>query len=153
MKTGGFTRVVLGKDAFGFIDSNALKSAKKLRKKLGFKRQPGQEPPRIGLSLPALITEDSALNLEIQVSDRDSLRDMYIFVNEQKVFFTKLGDAVRGKDGETVVLRPKIPLEEGTNEIGLVVRESDTLMGRRSFAIYRKPIKLGTAKPAELRGQ
>ena len=153
MKTGGFTRVVLGKDAFGFIDSNALKSAKKLRKKLGFKRQPGQEPPRIGLSLPALITEDSALNLEIQVSDRDSLRDMYIFVNEQKVFFTKLGDAVRGKDGETVVLRPKIPLEEGTNEIGLVVRESDTLMGRRSFAIYRKPIKLGTAKPAELRSQ
>ena len=153
MKTGGFTRVVLGKDAFGFIDSNALKSAKKLRKKLGFKRQPGQEPPRIGLSLPALITEDSALNLEIQVSDRDSLRDMYIFVNDQKVFFTKLGDAVRGKDGETVVLRPKIPLEEGTNEIGLVVRESDTLMGRRSFAIYRKPIKLGTAKPAELRSQ
>ena len=78
---------------------------------------------------------------------------MYIFVNDQKVFFTELGDAVRGKDGETVVLRPKIPLEEGTNEIGLVVRESDTLMGRRSFAIYRKPIKLGTAKPAELRGQ
>ena len=32
MKTGGFTRVVLGKDAFGFIDSNALKSAEKASK-------------------------------------------------------------------------------------------------------------------------
>ena len=153
LKAGGFTRVVLGKDVYGFVDSNALKSAKKLRKKIGFQKLPGQEPPRIGLSLPRLVTEDTALNLEIRVSDRDSLRDMYIFVNEQKVFFTKLTDAVRGKDGETVVLRPRIPLQEGTNEIGLIVRESDTLMGRRSFAVYRKPIKLGTAKPAEIRGQ
>ena len=74
-------------------------------------------------------------------------------MNEQKVFFSKLTDTVRGKDGETVVLRPKIPLEEGTNEIGLVVRESDTLVARRSFAVYRKPIKLGNAKPGEMKAQ
>ena len=78
---------------------------------------------------------------------------MYIFVNDQKVFFTELGDAVRGKDGETVVLRPKIPLRKVPTRLALLSGKADTLMGRRSFAIYRKPIKLGNAKPAELRGQ
>lgn len=153
MKAGEFTRVVLDKDSYGFLSSTGLTAAKKLRKKSSFQMGPGQEPPRIGMSLPPLVTESDSVDLEIRVSDQDSLRDMYIFVNEQKVFFSKFTDTVRGKDGESVVLRPKIPLEEGTNEIGLIVRENDTLMSRRSFAIYRKPIKLGTAKAAEIKGQ
>ena len=78
---------------------------------------------------------------------------MYIFVNDQKVFFSKFADTVRGQDGESVVVRPRIPLEEGTNEVGLIVRESETLMGRRTFAVYRKPIKLGTVQPAVVREQ
>ena len=153
MKTGDFTRVVLGKESYGFLNSDGLKSAKRLRKKSAFEKAAGQEPPRIGMSLPKLITENNFVDLEIRLSDRDSLRDVYIFVNDQKVFFAKLTDTVRGKDGETVVLRPKIPLDEGTNEIGLIVRESESLMTRRSFAVYRKPIKLGNAKPGEMKGQ
>ena len=153
LKTGEFTRVTLSKGSYGFLSTSGLKSAKKLRKKNPFQKAAGQEPPRIGMSLPKLITENNSVELEVKLSDKDSLRDVYIFVNDQKVFFSKLSDTVRGKDGETVVLRPKIPLEEGTNEIGLIVRESDTLMTRRSFAVYRKPIKLGNAKPGEIKGQ
>ncbi len=153
LTVGGFSRVLLGGNSFGFVESSKVKAVKRGRKKVGFRPALGQEPPRIGMSLPKLVTEDDSVTLEVRVSDRDALRDMYIFVNDQKVFFSKFADTVRGQDGESVVVRPRIPLEEGTNEVGLIVRESETLMGRRTFAVYRKPIKLGTVQPAVVREQ
>ena len=65
--------------------------------------------------------------------DAAKLRDMYVFVNEQKVFFHTTGD----KPEEKITFTSEFPLKPGNNTVTIVAREDDELLGRKTLVIRR----------------
>ncbi len=67
------------------------------------------------------------------------MRDVYIFVNEQKVFYQSAEKDEPGKDGtfrhgfETV-----LPLKTGTNTVIVVAREDEETAARQTFVLFRE---------------
>jgi carboxyl-terminal processing protease len=67
------------------------------------------------------------------------MRDVYIFVNEQKVFYQSTQKDEPGKDGaykhafETV-----LPLKVGTNTVTVVAREDEETAARQTFVLFRE---------------
>ena len=65
--------------------------------------------------------------------DPAKLRDMYVFVNDQKVFFHSTGDHPE----EKIAFTTDFPLKAGNNTVTVVAREDDDLIGRRTLVIRR----------------
>jgi carboxyl-terminal processing protease len=65
--------------------------------------------------------------------DPAKLRDMYVFVNDQKVFFHSTGDHPE----EKIAFTTDFPLKPGNNSVTVVAREDDDLVGRRTLVIRR----------------
>ncbi|MBS2031932.1 MAG: PDZ domain-containing protein [Deltaproteobacteria bacterium] len=65
--------------------------------------------------------------------DPAKLRDLYIFVNDQKVFFRSTGD----KPDEKIAFTTDFKLKEGNNAVTVVAREDDELIGRKTLVIRR----------------
>ena len=65
--------------------------------------------------------------------DQSKLRDLYVFVNDQKVFFHTTGD----KPEEKIAFTTDFPLKPGNNTVTVVAREDDELIGRKTLVIRR----------------
>ena len=65
--------------------------------------------------------------------DPAKLRDLYIFVNDQKVFFRSTGD----KPDEKIAFTADFALKPGNNAVTVVAREDDELIGRKTLVIRR----------------
>ena len=73
------------------------------------------------------------------------LRDVYIFVNDQKVYFAP--GAKTGAPGP-VKFSADFPLKEGSNHVVVVAREDDDLASRRAFTVLRRPTEIADKTPA-----
>jgi len=105
----------------------------------------------LALSFVDLLTSDTTARLKGEVRDDKALRDMFIFVNDRKVFYRSLADEKVHVDGQyKVSLDIPVPLEEGTNNVAVVVRESDDVMSRKLVGIYRRAAADKNAERAEL---
>ena len=78
------------------------------------------------------------------------MRDVYIFVNEQKVFYQTAQKDEASKDGsfkhafETV-----LPLKIGTNTVTVVAREDEETAARQTFVLFREgETPVATAQPS-----
>ena len=72
--------------------------------------------------------------LTIVVSDHQLL-DVFVLVNDQKVFFR----GATPEDAGKVKFTTEFPLKEGNNLVTLVARESQDFATRRSVVIRRRP--------------
>lgn len=148
-----FARVELSPNRFAFAKEADAKDAKgqKAAPVKDVTWLPGREPPQISLSVdPAqggLVTESDRFTLSGVVASPELL-DVYVLVNDQKVFFR----AANGEDDHRLKFTSDFALKEGNNYVTVVARESQDFAGRKTVLVRRRPIAVaqklaGTPEP------
>ena len=141
----GWKRVEWQKGRFGFVAAGEVAAARGAR--AGAVAEAWQkEPPRIALSPdPARggpVVDAATFKLSGSASvppsaDPDArLRDVFIFVNDTKVFFRVVPE---GAAAARLEFTTDLPLKPGQNTVTVVAREDQEFQSRRSLVIYRKP--------------
>ncbi|HET7823839.1 MAG TPA: MXAN_5808 family serine peptidase [Anaeromyxobacter sp.] len=144
-KVGDFWRVEWAKGRFAFAADADVKHAKGPRS--GAVAEAWQrEPPRIAL-LPdplrgAPVVDGDQFRLQgtasipagVDASAR--LRDVFVYVNEQKVFFKVVPETT---NQSRMDFATDVPLKPGNNVVTVFAREDDEFQTRRSVVVYRRP--------------
>jgi carboxyl-terminal processing protease len=153
----GWHRVEWRPGRFGFVSAAEVTVGKSPRS--GAAGEAWQrEPPRLALNPdparggPVVETETLHLTgtaLLPPSADPDArLRDVYVFVNEEKVFFKV---APEGAADAKVEFAADLPLKPGLNQVTVYAREDEELLTRRSLVVFRKTpaaIADSAARPA-----
>jgi carboxyl-terminal processing protease len=150
-RVGEFYRVEWQKGRYAFLPEASAKPTRAPR--AGTVVEAWQrEPPRIALvpdpQKGAPVVESDTWRLQGSAalppgSDPSTrLRDVFVFVNDRKVFFKVVPEnAATPKMDFTT----DIPLKPGNNLVTVFAREDDEFQARRSIVVYRRP-------PAEMAG-
>jgi carboxyl-terminal processing protease len=144
-RVGDFWRVEWAKGRFAFVADADVKPAKGPRS--GAIAEAWQrEPPRIAISPDPMkgapVTEGDTFKLSGTASVAPSadgsakLRDVFVFVNDQKVFFKV---APPSASAAKLDFQADLPLKPGNNVVTVFAREDDELQTRRSVVVYRRP--------------
>jgi len=142
---GDFQRVEWQKGRFGFVASSEVKSVKGARS--GSPAATWQrEPPRIAISpdptrgAPVVDADTIRLSGSAVVpptlDESSRLRDVFVFVNDQKVFFKVVPEETGAKKME---FQTDLPLKPGQNLVTVVAREDEEFQSRRSLVVFRRP--------------
>ncbi|MBX5483399.1 MAG: PDZ domain-containing protein [Myxococcaceae bacterium] len=142
-KAGGFWRVKYGEDRFAFVAAGDAKEIRASRvppikdaQVVAFR-----EPPHIELNADAskggIVAEGDRFSLSGTVTDPLDILDVYVLVNDQKVYFK--GTAVDDKPTHKVTFTTDFPLKEGNNTVTVVARESEDFASRKTLVIRRRP--------------
>ena len=101
------------------------------------------EPPRIVLEPApqkgAPVVDGDQLRIEGSASvpagpTRARLRDVFIFVNDQKVYFQVAPDGATTR----IDFAANLPLKPGNNVVTVFAREDDEFQSHRSFVVHRR---------------
>jgi carboxyl-terminal processing protease len=145
-KVGEFWRVEWQKGRFAFAADADVKQGRGPRSgaiAVAWQR----EPPRIVL-VPdpmrgAPVVEGDVLKLHGTASvpaavepGTSRLRDVFVYVNEQKVFFKVVPESANASRLEFAT---DLPLEPGNNVVTVFAREDEEFQTRRSMVVYRRP--------------
>ncbi|MCM2335124.1 MAG: peptidase S41, partial [Anaeromyxobacteraceae bacterium] len=105
-----------------------------------------KEPPRIAIApdpakgAPVVDGETFRLGATVTVpasADPDArLRDVYVFVNDEKAFFKV---APEGSDDGRLEFSTELKLKPGQNTVTVFAREDEEFQSRRSLVIFRRP--------------
>ena len=131
---GGFTKVGLGDDRFGFVETTTLKDSAAGAAKIGYKPHLSHSPPLLEVTPAKLATRDNKVRIEGQAADGDRVLDAFIFVGPRKVFYQsnrKAPDPTKLKFAIDTELQP------GINVITVVARESDDSATRTTMIVRR----------------
>jgi carboxyl-terminal processing protease len=139
-RVGDFYRVTWEQGRVGFVAAamaHEVAAGKKGEKVVRAERVLQHHEPLVTVtadtSKGGLTTDAERFTLTGTAVDPSKLRDMYIFVNEQKVFFRTTGD----KPEEKIAFTTEFPLKPGNNTVLVVAREDDQLVGRKTLIIHR----------------
>lgn len=144
--TQGFYKVELDDERTAFVratDAREVRTGKVTGLK-GVELLAERQPPRISLDLDpssgGLVANGDKFTLSGAVSDATGLLDVYILVNDQKVFFKGV-DTKNAKAGEphTLKFSTDFTLKEGNNNVLIVARETPDFASRRTLVIRRRP--------------
>lgn len=152
-RVGDFYRVEWKKGRFAFAAEADVKPAKGYRQ--GAIAAAWQhEPPRITLEpdpsrgAPTVDGDTYRLSGVAAIpasSDPDArLRDVFVFVNEKKVFFKVVPE---NQTSQKMEFSADIPLKPGNNLVTIFAREDEDFQARRSFYVLRRTPPQ-TAQPA-----
>jgi carboxyl-terminal processing protease len=139
----GFYKVSMGEDRFAFVhsaDAHETKMGKAvLPKKLNWLT--GLQPPDIHLDMDtshgAVVANGDRYTLTGTVADPDGLLDMYVLVNDQKVFFKAVD--TKGDEQKKMKFAAEFALKEGNNNVMVVAREDQEFSSRKILVIRRRP--------------
>ena len=144
-RVGDFWRVEWQKGRFAFVADADVKPAKGPRSG-AIAAAWQREPPRIAISPDPMkgapVVEGDTFKLSGTASVAPSLeggaklRDVFVFVNEQKVFFKVVPESA---NAAKLDFQADLPLKPGNNVVTVFAREDDELQTRRSVVIYRRP--------------
>ncbi len=130
---GPFTKVSLGEDRFGFVESRVLRDATGPGKVV-FKPLLTHSPPLLDVTPAKLATKDNQVRIEGQAVDSDKVMDAFVFVGPRKVFYQsnrKAQDASKLKFAFDAELGP------GVNVITVVARENEDTVARTTMIVRR----------------
>jgi carboxyl-terminal processing protease len=144
-RIGDLVRVEWAKGRYGWAHATELEAAQGVRS--GAIAEVWQrEPPRITLTpnpaQGAPVIQGEKLHVEGTASvppgvpgARTRLRDVFIFVNDQKVFFKVVPES----GGATKVdFAADVPLKPGNNSVTVFAREDEEFQSRRTFFVNRR---------------
>jgi carboxyl-terminal processing protease len=145
-KVGEFWRVEWQKGRFAFAAEADVRRARG-RRSGAIAPAWQREPPRISLAPDPLrgapVVEGDHLKLQgtasmpISVEPGASrLRDVYVYVNDQKVFFKVVPESANASKLEFTT---DLPLKPGNNIVTIFAREDEEFQSRRSVVVYRRP--------------
>ncbi len=129
------------KDRFAFVKLADVRDAKgaKVAAPSGTETLPFRAPAQITMNVDptqgGTVVDTERFTLSSVVSD-PQLLDVFVLVNDQKVFF-------RGRaadDGDKIKFTTDFALKEGNNLVTIVARESQDFASRKSVVIRRRPI-------------
>ncbi|MDF1564341.1 MAG: MXAN_5808 family serine peptidase [Deltaproteobacteria bacterium] len=141
---GAYHRVSLGEGLSGFVAAEVSKKQGAVRKRpAGVALAFPFEAPTIQLvgleESPA--TDQATFALAGKATDATGIRDVYLFLNNQKVYFK----AAAGTGDREIPFTTTLELAEGANNLMLFAREDDSLIGRKTVVIFRRPATLAAA--------
>jgi carboxyl-terminal processing protease len=148
-RAGDFWIVPWGKDRVAFLPVADAKETHGHSPGTPVVEAMQHEPPRIevaGLdpSDGGPVTDSDHFDIDATVADIRPLRDVYVFVNEQKVFFEST-DQGNGQ----LHIQKSVPLKVGNNIVVIVAQEDDEYEGKRSFVVLRHSTEVAkNAEPA-----
>jgi carboxyl-terminal processing protease len=146
-KLGEFYRVEWHKGRFAFAADADVKAGSALGPRSGTVAEVWQrEPPRIALVPDPLrgapVVDGETLRIQgtatvpASADPGAKLRDVFVFVNEQKVFFKVQPDNATTPRME---FSTDVPLQPGNNTVTVFAREDEDFQSRRSIVVYRRP--------------
>jgi carboxyl-terminal processing protease len=144
-RVGEFWRVEWQKNRFAFVADADVKLAKTPRS--GAVVEAWQrEPPRVAIVPDPIkgspVVEGESFRLQGTATVPPSLeggtklRDVFVFVNDQKVFFKVVPETTTAS---SLDFEATLPLKPGNNVVTVVAREDDEFQTRRSLVVYRRP--------------
>ena len=141
-RMGDFWRVRFNdgdKRGIGFVrlsdvgEAGALKGIKvPALTRLPLRHEPRIELFDIDLQQGGLRTDAEELQLRGNATNTGDLRDLYVFVNDQKVFFKAAEEGARRIDFEA-----RLPLKEGKNNVYIVARENKDVQAYKMLVVTR----------------
>ncbi|HET8541783.1 MAG TPA: MXAN_5808 family serine peptidase [Anaeromyxobacter sp.] len=145
-KVGDFWRVEWQKGRFAFAADTDVKRTKGVRSG-AIAAAWQREPPRIALVPDPLrgapVVEGDQLKLSGTATSQPSidpgasrLRDVFVYVNDQKVFFKVVPEATNASKMDFAT---DLPLKPGNNVVTVFAREDEEFQSRRSIVVYRRP--------------
>ncbi len=137
-----YYKVSLSNTRSGWVLSSKVKNAK---------AQPTDKPDRfikytmrkippqiilVGQKRIPLSTKEEYLNIRGILNDDNSLKDMFVLVNNKKVFYKSLYS--KNSPMKKGSFEIKIKLDEGINALTFVARDNEDLTGKKRYYITRK---------------
>lgn len=156
-KFGDYLKLEAGEDRPVFVKAEDVKDARGV-KPTGLKDAqftPMRDPPEIAVGMdPAaggIVADGDKFALSGVVTSTKNLLDVYVLVNDQKVYFKSASEAqANGNEPIKVKFQTDVLLKEGNNNVLIVARESADFASRKSLVIRRRPAaiaqKLGSTK-------
>ncbi|MBC7792745.1 MAG: hypothetical protein H7Z43_03475 [Clostridia bacterium] len=144
----GWYRVEMGTNAVGFIRDSDVKlfGAKAASvKKTAVRPMMAHSVPSIELEVGSLATSTATMRFSGYVRDEQALKDMFVFVNEKKVYYGGLHDMKSENGVYKAPFDITVNLKSGSNTIAVVARESNDLVTRKIFGVYRSDPALAEA--------
>jgi carboxyl-terminal processing protease len=103
----------------------------------GVRPQLAATAPEIALELPSLVVAGDVLKLRGSITDDRKLKDVFVFVNDKKVYYRSLEDVKKTDKGVQASLDVPLTLKRGANTVAVVAREDDDMVGRKVFGVFR----------------
>ncbi|HET6924173.1 MAG TPA: MXAN_5808 family serine peptidase [Anaeromyxobacteraceae bacterium] len=145
-RAGDFYKVEWQKGRHGFVLASQVEPSPRARREGTVSPVWQREPPRIALS------PDPAKGAPVAEGDRwrltgtasapaavagvgTRLRDVFIYVNEQKVFFKVVPESGASS---TMDFASDLPLKPGNNTVTVFAREDEEFQSRRSLVVHRR---------------
>ncbi len=146
-RVGGFWRVEWAKGRFAFAPEGDVKPARAAPRSGHVAAAWQREPPRIALVPDPLrgapVVDGDLMKLQGTASvppavepGASRLRDVFVYVNDQKVFFKVVPEAT---NASRMDFATDLPLKPGNNVITVFAREDEEFQTRRSVVVYRRP--------------
>lgn len=135
---GEYVRVNLGEQLHGFVARGAVVETKQKVKGTpkGMSLVMGRNPPRITFDgvddKKAVVSTGDSYELTAKVTDDGPVKDVYVFVGQEKVFYKLLRQDGPG----TRTVRTKLKLKPGVNMVTVVAREDNEFAQREVLNIY-----------------
>ncbi len=140
-KSGGFYKVEIAKDRFAFVsatEGKEIRGRASLPKELTYIA--ARTPPTISLNVEpskgGMVAETDKFTLSGKVEGARRNLDLYVLVNDQKVYFKSVTAQTEGAGFQFTT---EFPLKEGNNNVMVVARETQDFASRRSLVIRRRP--------------
>jgi carboxyl-terminal processing protease len=137
-----FYRVQLDNGRFAFVRSGDAREARtKAAPPKALTWVARRTPPEIRLDQDTagggLVATGDRFTLSGEVRDVEGMQDMYVLVNDQKVYFQ--GVPAKQEGERKVKFSATFALKEGNNNVLVVARESADFASRRTLVIRRRP--------------
>jgi carboxyl-terminal processing protease len=132
--SGTFTKVNLGDDRFGFVETKSLHDNATGAGKIAYKPRLSHSPPLLEVNPAKLATRENKVHIEGLATDGDRVLDGFIFVGPRKVFYQSNRKA---QDPTKLKFSIDTELQPGINVITVVARESDDSATRTTMIVRR----------------
>lgn len=130
---GPYTKVSLGQDRFGFVESRFVREANGAQKVV-FRPLLSHSPPLLEVKPAKLATRESRVRIEGEAQDADRVMDAVVFVGPRKVYYQsnkKAADPTKLRFSFDAELQP------GINVITVLARENPDTTSRTTMVVRR----------------
>lgn len=154
-QVGKYAKIAYGPDRFAFVPKNEVKevssrAAAKASKEAWLKdvkvdsfRVPPTLTTNVDDGQGGIIAEGDQFTLSGTATDPRGLLDVYVLVNDQKVFF-RTADPSKPKPTQ-LSFSAKFPLKEGNNYVMVVARQTEEFSGKKMLVVRRRPVAIAQA--------